>query len=262
MGLDRKEVDKVWSTIETHIQTKRRKKRVSLILGIAGLFLAFLAITANSQFGWKTYQTFEEPEEFTLSDGSVLILNRKSKIRFRQSLVNASRNTELLYGEVLFDVAHNAQVPFLVKVEDLNIKVLGTYFNVHHSPESSAEVYVMDGRVSLKGKKELFLEKGEIGSYDFKAKSLRKSVAVNENSVAWHFKELVFNDTPFADVANRIEQTFRKKIIYPTSFLKCRMNSKLKFTDEKQVLDVISQALSAEYRIEENSIHFLGDGCK
>jgi transmembrane sensor len=64
-----------------------------------------------------------------LPDGSLIILRRQSVIELDPGFNQANRQLTLR-GEAFFDVAHNAQLPFLVHTAMADIKVLGTVFNV------------------------------------------------------------------------------------------------------------------------------------
>lgn len=78
----------------------------------------------------EVYNTIytDSGEEFSLvlSDGSRVILNAESQIRFPVAFSGQQRKVEIK-GEVYFEVAHN-QLPFFVKTDKSLIEVLGTTF--------------------------------------------------------------------------------------------------------------------------------------
>lgn len=78
--------------------------------------------------GVQTYQTDEAARTITLSDGSLIHLNRHSDMTVRMG--DDGRNVTLGEGEAAFDVAHDAARPFVITAGDRRVRVLGTAFNV------------------------------------------------------------------------------------------------------------------------------------
>ena len=86
--------------------------------------------------------------ESTLPDGSKLALNidsRAAAVFFRDR-----REVLLTQGEVFFDVTQDAERPFLVRARNINIRVLGTAFNVYLTPDD-VRVSVNEGQVEIIG---------------------------------------------------------------------------------------------------------------
>ncbi|BDD10411.1 iron dicitrate transporter FecR [Fulvitalea axinellae] len=68
--------------------------------------------------------------EIELSDGTEVWLNGGSRMRYPVNFVSQNRVVEL-EGEACFDVAHNKEKPFVVKTDDVKVRVLGTLFNIN-----------------------------------------------------------------------------------------------------------------------------------
>ena len=83
----------------------------------------------------------------TLPDGSEITLNKYSGISYPASFAGHLRNVQLS-GEAFFKVTHNPDKPFVVKVNDLLVTVLGTSFNIK-STRAETEVIVESGVVSV-----------------------------------------------------------------------------------------------------------------
>lgn len=84
-----------------------------------------------------------------LSDGTCVWLNSNSIITWSPALINGKRIVTLL-GEAYFDVTHDAAHPFIVQTPGMNIKVLGTAFNVHACPdESQTEAVLVQGKIAI-----------------------------------------------------------------------------------------------------------------
>jgi transmembrane sensor len=85
--------------------------------------------------------------EIVLSDGSVVSLNTNSEIAVR--FTNEARNIDLLRGEVLFDVAKNRHLPFVVSAGDTRVRAVGTSFTVSLLPQKPVQILVKEGVVEL-----------------------------------------------------------------------------------------------------------------
>jgi transmembrane sensor len=87
-----------------------------------------------------------EQRSVLLEDGSRVTLNTASKIEVR--LQANHRVVELLQGEVLFEVAHDAQRPFDVHAGNVVVRAVGTQFDVDRRATRTA-VTVVEGRVAM-----------------------------------------------------------------------------------------------------------------
>ena len=90
---------------------------------------------------------FGEKEEVTLSDGTVLHLNSGSRLTYPAVFSGDSR-TVFMDGEAYLDVAKDPEHPFIIKSQNIDIKVLGTSFNFkNYARERMAELLLMEGSV-------------------------------------------------------------------------------------------------------------------
>jgi transmembrane sensor len=124
------------------------------------LLAAGVAVTAVVGGGW-TWLTLRpgqvryasgigEVRRIALGDGSTLMLNTDSEVTVR---FNArTRNLRLVRGEALFEVAHDKQRPFLVDVNDIVVRAVGTAFAVRLEA-AQVDVTVTEGVVEVAGTK-------------------------------------------------------------------------------------------------------------
>src|SRR5690606_28519622 len=100
--------------------------------------------------------------QLVLTDGSKVWLNAASSIRFPATFTGKERNVEIT-GEVYFEVAHNAAKPFIVKINTVDIKVLGTSFNVNaYEDESSMKTTLLEGSIKVsEGNQSVIIVPGE-----------------------------------------------------------------------------------------------------
>ena len=152
---------------------------------------------------------FEEVQQFSLSDGSKITLNRSAKLTYPQTFTQKARVVELS-GEAYFDIARDEAHPFIIQTKQSSIKVLGTSFNVRSlAKDTYIEVQVTSGSVLLtSSEKEITLEEGEKGIVDLKTSELSKQKG-DRNYLSWMTDELIFEDDKLIDVVKAINRHYQ-----------------------------------------------------
>lgn len=125
---------------------------VAIAASIAGLVLlgTWLLRAPSTVNGLVEKQnTSKEVKQIALADGSVVWLNRNSKIWYEQPFNDTVRKI-VLEGEAFFEVAKNPQKPFIVITENVQTQVLGTSFNVQAFPtQATIEIALIEGKVNV-----------------------------------------------------------------------------------------------------------------
>ena len=179
---------------------------------------AVLLTCALSIGGWQlirdrsVYRTaVSEQRTLQLPDGSVLRLNTASRVKVAYS--EQERRIELLAGEALFSVAHEAKRPFLVGTRTATIRAIGTQFNVLEGPGTTT-ISVVEGKVQVFAQP--LPSHGFSTSASLPPPSLlgagqaidvaagritQKKIHNVAEAVAWQQRRLIFRDASLADVA-------------------------------------------------------------
>lgn len=226
------DIEKAWHNIENKVFNKEislpesRKLSVNfyriaavilVLIGIFGLYKIFDKDTIIQTLASNNLQITD-----TLSDGSIISLNKNSKLSFPEEFADENRSV-ILEGEAFFEIAHNPKQPFIIDADGEGfIQVVGTKFNVNtNSKNGDIEVFVEEGKVKLFNVSEnttdtfsLFLvagEKGIISKSTGKPEKLEKSDE-NKNDLYWKTKTLNFNKTNLTDAAKTLESIFDVKI--------------------------------------------------
>ncbi len=112
------------------------------------------------------YNTITTPRggqyQLELADGTKVWLNAASSLSFPTAFPGNDRSVELT-GEGYFEVAHNAQKPFHVKVNDMDVEVMGTHFNINsYENEPAVKTTLLEGKVKVsKGERLVYLNPGQ-----------------------------------------------------------------------------------------------------
>jgi transmembrane sensor len=118
------------------------------LYALAASILLILTATAGRLYTQRnTYATDVGEQRFiVLNDGSTVELNARSRIRVRYT--ETERDIELIEGQALFRVAHNATRPFIVHSDTARVRAIGTQFDVYRKKTGSI-ITVVEGRVAV-----------------------------------------------------------------------------------------------------------------
>ncbi|MEC5146576.1 FecR domain-containing protein [Chitinophaga sp. 212800010-3] len=121
-------------------------KRIAAVLIIAlGITGAWYMLSRQSHTPPMIVSTGAQIRQDTLPDGSMVVLNKQSSLEY--SGTGKQRNVKLA-GEAFFNVASDPGKPFVIKINDVSVTVLGTSFNVKNS-KGKTEVIVESGAVEV-----------------------------------------------------------------------------------------------------------------
>lgn len=184
-----------------------------LCLVLGGIGYLHFAVRQEVSY-MEVYTTYGEHREVRLPDGTELILNACSYVRYPDCFVGEERRIEL-DGEAFFRVSHNEGQPFIIKSNSFDVKVLGTCFNVKsYSSDEMVSVDVESGKVQvdmpeammrLKANEQLLVN---TVSGDYVKQREEHAVAV------WRNGSLRFNVTPIHDVAKELERRYNCRITF------------------------------------------------
>ncbi|MDR0394935.1 MAG: DUF4974 domain-containing protein [Tannerella sp.] len=151
-----------------------------------------------------------------LPDGTLVWLNAGSKITYSQGFGVSDRNIGLT-GEGYFEVTGNAQLPFRVKTDELQVSVLGTKFNFSNYPDNEeAIVSLMEGKVRVKNLMNVNEEKSmspdEKVFLNKKTGQMRILSHRTRPSSEWTNGYLCFDDELLPDIVKTLERSYNVKI--------------------------------------------------
>lgn len=146
-----------------------------------------------------------------LPDGTKVYLNSDSKITYPSRFEKGSRKVKLK-GEALFEVAHDKENPFIISVNDLKVKVLGTSFNLNAYDHKSIVTTLLEGSVELISRKPntevVRLKPGFKASYDVDTKKISVGKANLRQACAWRDGTIIFMNTPMSNIETVLERWF------------------------------------------------------
>jgi len=287
-GMDRVEdirsisIDEEWTSIEKRITESEtdvsplkvkyrseRMKRFSLLRVAAGLAIialtTFSAIYFSRYSGYERVRTAIETKEVELWDGSFVTLNANSQLKYPKKFDQKSRKLSL-EGEAFFDVVPDKKRPFIINAGDIEVKVLGTSFNVNAYEENkSIIVLVSTGRVALSAvqqrNKSIVLDPGNMGTFLKSESSFVKEKEVNKNYLSWKTHKMDFSNETLGDVVEILKNVYHKNIILKDPGLEnIRITVSFDNQSLEAVINVLEATLDLKFTRKDDSIEITGSG--
>lgn len=190
-----------------------------------------------------------------LSDGSVVNLNYGSRIKYPQFFSGNMRKV-VLTGEGFFKVAHNPDKPFIVKAGNLNVKAVGTTFNVLAYPDDEViETTLVNGKVILeqtklneKSKTIGIMTPGQHVEYNIKSGDIFSSNGKIEKYISWTDGRMIFDDTPIIQVTERLSRMFNVDFEIKKELKDYNYTVTLEDESLIQILDLMTIATPVVYK--------------
>lgn len=193
-----------------------------LLLGITAWFLADKAGVFSATEYAELAVPCGEQMHVVLQDGTVVHLNSDSRLKYPRKFALFNRKVYLC-GEAYFEVAKEKNRPFIVDMEDVDVKVTGTRFNVKaYRAETNVRVTLEEGGVLLKNRagEEYPLRPGESAEYDRRSGDCRISRSEDvERVLSWRSNSLNFYLTPLRDIIQVLSRQYDVHFAVPDSTL-------------------------------------------
>lgn len=156
-----------------------------------------------------------ETYSIILSDGSTVTLNSASSIRYPIVFPNGERKIEVT-GEAFFEVSKDPHQPFIVQASGMEIKVLGTVFNVNaYEEENRITTTLLEGKVQLTKEKNIEnLIPGEQAEVLPSGSIQVKKNADMDKAVGWKKGLFVFKGDDVKTIMNQLSRWYDVNVVY------------------------------------------------
>lgn len=231
---------------------------IGFLLGGAGYYLGnSRAVRQPVQARHCIEVPLGSKSRISLPDGSVVWLNAGSKLSY-SALFSQQEREVVLEGEGYFEVARNEKLPFVVHTDDIDVRVLGTKFNVKaYGDEEWVEVVLAEGSVRFLNKKDeeasFVMVPQQQALYNRKTgqTDIRKVPA--QQAAGWTTGSHFFNELTLGQIAGRLEKAFDVTFVF-------RDEKKKKLTfygdfREEDSLDDILEVLASSGKFKYRKIH-------
>ncbi len=206
--------------------------------------------TGTDQFA-KVEVPYGQTSKLTLQDGTEVWLNSGTSLKYPTQF--SGKREVFLEGEAFFKVAKDKKRPFLVDTKKLQVKVLGTSFNLSaYEEDESNSLTLIEGKVELNKANGKFLTEispGEMALIEEKVIRI-KEVETSYYS-SWIDGKLAFFDVPLAEIAKKLERSYNVKIHFENKQLEnIRFTGTfLKYKPIEQILQAIKIIVPIDYEM-------------
>ncbi|MEQ9217182.1 MAG: FecR domain-containing protein [Cyclobacteriaceae bacterium] len=225
----------IWSSLEYKVTSKKIQshytssfQRVAyspwmkiaatflLVAGLAFFFYTNLDLSKSQTSLAESWMVKFNPKgrksTIMLSDRTKVDLNAQSKIEYIDGFSPNKREITLT-GEAFFDVQRDENRPFIINVNGITVKVLGTSFNIKGYPgDNYIQVAVVSGNVEvydISNNNYVNLVKDEVADYSYASGSFNKSQITDQEMIfGWRAHKLVFNDQDLYSIAEELSRWY------------------------------------------------------
>ncbi|MEO6948336.1 MAG: FecR domain-containing protein [Ginsengibacter sp.] len=203
-----------------------------------------------------------ETYPLVLSDGSKVWLNSASSIRFPVVFKGKERAVEIT-GEAYFEVAHNNKMPFRVSVNNMEVKVLGTHFNINsYNDDGAIKTTLLQGSVRvMEGNKSVLIKPGEQAQVFDPAFNPIKKIQVQtvnvDDVVAWKNGFFSFRHSNLKDIVKQLSRWYDIEVKYEGDIKQQEFTGKIdRHLSLSEVLKIMEQT-GVYFKIEGKTLTIL-----
>lgn len=206
----------------------------------------------------------DNSKRMVLPDSSVVYLNTKSKLIYGENFGQRDRKVELV-GEAFFEVKHNPKLPFLIKAQDTETRVLGTSFNIKVNELNDVELVVESGEVSFSTSNEnekVVLMSGDKADYIKQSNALYKSKNTNLNYDAWKTHVLIFQNDDLSQVFRVLSKVYHFDIESNDKKVnQCKLSARFNNQSLDEILNAIAMTFNLQITKKGDGYISTGPGC-
>ncbi len=219
---------------------------------------------ADSSVREVRYHTLTVPRgcEFNLvlADGSRVWLNAGSSLKYPDVFVGNKREV-YLSGEAYFEVEHDEHAPFLVNTEEMNLRVLGTSFNIKaYSDDSAIVTTLVTGKIAQTYpgiNREITLTPSRQSVFDRSSRKLETREVETREALAWRDGKIIANNERLEDIFRQLSRWYDFEVVYTQSSLK---NTRFylhspRYADIRLILDNLQTTLGIHFSYLEKIIY-------
>ncbi len=216
-----------------------------IMLPVLSAFLAYY-ITINQTYNNNNNVTVTagngEKADIMLADGSHVWINSGSSLTYNEGFNRKERNV-YLEGEAYFEVAKDAERPFIVRTGEMDIQALGTAFNVNaYNDERYVSSVLLEGKIKVIALgQEHILTENERVTIDRSLQTLSTDKVYASDFVQWKDGNIYFENRSFEEIANTLSRVFNVEIRFASNSLRpIRFSGTLGNSSIRNAMDILS----------------------
>lgn len=192
--------------------------------------------------------------KLVLADGTRVWLNAESELTYPNAFPGDSRQVKLK-GEAYFEVAKNPEQPFRVMVGDMEVKVLGTAFNISAYPGAKRQTTLVEGKVAI-GWKQQQVEIAPGQQATETPGGLEVTRVKVGNYVGWKERRFIYEDKLLGEVLEDLERWYDVEMFVVNNEIRnLHLTANLpKYENMDKVLEIIEYAACVKFGVKGRTV--------
>jgi ferric-dicitrate binding protein FerR (iron transport regulator) len=263
--------ERIWDTVSPQLRPRRHRTVVRRLAAAA----AAAAVLAAVWTGWQLIHPAAALQQFSsapggksrvaLPDGSIVWLNRNTQLHYEKNSFGKQSREITLAGEAFFDIAKSEGIPFIIHAGKVNIRVLGTAFNVKaYAGDSAVFTTLVRGKIAVSfGEKTVVMQPEEQLTVPvtrhvavFQQKHLEKDSSGQLPEISWLNNKLVFDNNTFGELAAKMSRWYGVTFYFESAGLQqLRFSGIIDTESIDDALKMLQLSRPFNFRINGNEVH-------
>lgn len=215
---------RIWNKVNPRLISSPPSSRIRRIATVAAAAALLTAAWALWQFAWTASPVLQQlssapggKSKVILPDGSIVWLNHGTQLNYEKNNFGKQHREVTLSGEAFFDIAKNEGLPFTIHAGKVNIRVLGTAFNVKaYTYDSTVSTTLVSGKIAVSFREQTIVlqpkEKLTIPLTRaipvFRQQHLETDSSGQLPGISWLNKKLAFDSESFGELAIKMHNWY------------------------------------------------------
>ncbi|TLX75970.1 DUF4974 domain-containing protein [Labilibacter sediminis] len=269
-----KETEKGLVRFQSHIMKDEfdnvvRLKKVRIIYRYAAAVMLIMLLAGG---GFVVKNMFEEPlytsvvadngqvSKIVLPDNSEVWLNSGSTLTYSDKFAKSNRDLKLV-GQAYFDISHNESLPLIVQSKNVNVKVLGTKFEMEaYAASDKTSVILEEGSVEMilakNPTKKLLLKPGQQAVFNAETGKLIRKAVKTEKYTSWRKGILNLYNCPLSDAATKLGRRYNYKFKVNDKLKDYKITLSIDNEELDDVLNILEHIAAMEISHRNDTIYF------
>ena len=249
------------------VEKQRKRRSRALVYRVAAGLVGFLFVALTGAWYYYTHRLLEinttnaELRELVLPDGSQVTLNANSSLKYLAGWEDEDVREVWLVGEAFFSVTrapHDQK--FIVHTPHLDVRVLGTKFNVRSRREQSS-VVLAEGAVEAyvpAALERVLMKPGERVQYHVQRSAIVRTPVNPLQYTAWKEQQLLLNNTSLREIAAALEDYYGYGVVLADDQLgelRLSSTSTLSLEEPEVLLAAVAEIFSLKITRKQRTIY-------
>ena len=193
-----------------------------------------------------------------LADGTRVYLNSATDLRYPVAFTGSERRV-YLKGEAYFEVAKDAEHPFIVVTDDVQVRVYGTSFNVNTLGADGVRTVLVEGKVGIRGQdsdREYVLKPNELAFYDWNSRDMKIETVDPDLYTLWRKGIFVFERETLENIMNILSLWYDMEVFFQSESAKqLHFSGHMKRYEQiEDILHAITDATGVVFTINDRTV--------